>query len=97
MTYEIKIDIPKIIKTINADSGINAILGGRVYDGIPSEDRQTGIYCIVSVVGNSIDIVDNEARLEFRFMSHKSEINYSELRELDKLLVNLLLTTKNYN
>lgn len=65
-----KIEIRKIISAVSADPDVQAILGGRIYFGLPAQSAAP--YAVVSLLSD-VDsggnrITHARARLEFRFV-----------------------------
>lgn len=84
-----RIDIPQIIAYLAAQPSVSAIVGSRIYWGLPKSE-QTGTYLVIDEVTENQDTVEAVSRLAFRFQAHDDNTNWSQLYAAERAVTQLI-------
>lgn len=84
-----RIDIPQIIAHLAAQPSVSALLGTRIYWGLPKSE-QTGTYLVIDEVTESQDTVEAVSRLAFRFQAHNDNTTWAALYAAERAVTAII-------
>lgn len=79
------IDINDIVNYLRSVPAINAITGNRIYVW-PPVSHQDGIFIVVDLVSQRVDIWSKTAILEFSFIAHNDNVAKKQLLDLQQIV-----------
>ena len=90
-----QIEIDKIISYLQDTIAISAIVWDRIYFWKPISDIINWIYITINILGEQQAFLNKGTLLELRFIAHDTNIKFSELLALRKVVSEEIISNKN--
>lgn len=84
-----RLNIPQIITFLKAQGSVSALLGDRIYWGLPKAE-QAGTYLCISEISEIQDVVDAFSRVEFRFIAKDDNTTWANLQSAERAITDLI-------